>query len=70
MTNTSYWVQSVCLDPVVGLQMGAVSLQWTVQWCLPGNTPVRFNPQDSGVFSVVKLDFRVSEFSTVNVHQD
>lgn len=37
---------------------------------LPGYAPVRLNPQDSGVFSVVKLDFRVPELSIVNVHQD
>lgn len=36
---------------------------------IPGNAPVRFNPQDGGIVSVVKLDLRVSELSVVDVHK-
>lgn len=50
------------LTQIVNLQTQHISL--------PGNAPVRFNLQNSGVFCVVKLDFWVSELCVIDVHQD
>lgn len=37
---------------------------------LPGNAPVWFNLQDSGIFSVVKPDLGISKLCIINVYQN
>lgn len=37
---------------------------------VPGDTPVRLNLEDGGIFSVVELDFWVPQLCSVDVHHD
>lgn len=72
------WVLPACLKAIYEQQMDTVNtnkdknrLKEKQQFShniLPGNAPVRFNSQDSGVISVVKLDLWVSELGVVDVH--